>query len=53
MIGYTLIGGGYGHGAGMSQNGAKALGEEGVLYRAILAFFFPGCELENIPIGTS
>lgn len=42
MIGYTLIGGGYGHGAGMSQNGAKALGEEGVLYRAILAFFFQG-----------
>lgn len=26
MIGYTLIGGGYGHGIGMSQNGGEAYG---------------------------
>ncbi len=45
MVGYTLIGGGYGHGVGMSQNGAKALGEEGSSYGQILEFFFPGCEL--------
>lgn len=45
VIGYTLIGGGYGHGVGMSQNGAKALGEEGISYRSILEYFFPGCEL--------
>lgn len=45
VIGYTLIGGGYGHGVGMSQNGAKALGEEGSSYSQILAFFFRGCEL--------
>lgn len=45
MVGYTLIGGGYGHGVGMSQNGAKTLGEEGSSYDQILEFFFPGCEL--------
>ncbi|MDE6846480.1 MAG: SpoIID/LytB domain-containing protein [Lachnospiraceae bacterium] len=48
VVGYTLIGGGYGHGVGMSQNGAKALGSEGASYRHILEFFFPGCELEDI-----
>ncbi len=45
VIGYTLIGGGYGHGVGMSQNGAKALSTEGASYRRILEYFFPGCEL--------
>lgn len=48
VIGYTLIGGGYGHGVGMSQNGAKALGKNGVAYAQILNVFFPGCELEEI-----
>ena len=48
VVGYTLIGGGYGHGVGMSQNGAKALGKEGASYRSILEFFFPGCELDDI-----
>ena len=47
MIGYTLIGGGYGHGVGMSQNGARALGMNGASYRTILDFFFAGCELDN------
>lgn len=48
VIGYTLTGGGYGHGVGMSQNGARKLGEEGVSYERILETFFPGCELERI-----
>lgn len=43
VVGYTLTGGGYGHGVGMSQNGARALGKEGCSYRSILEFFFPGC----------
>ncbi len=47
MIGYTLTGGGYGHGVGMSQNGARALGEEGASYRMILEYFFQGCELDE------
>ena len=47
VIGYTLIGGGYGHGVGMSQNGAKALGENGASYDQILQQFYPGCELTD------
>ncbi len=47
VVGYTLIGGGYGHGVGMSQNGAKSLGEEGADYQYILKFFFPGCEVST------
>ncbi len=43
MVGYTLTGGGYGHGRGMSQNGAKALGEEGMSCEEILRFFFEDC----------
>lgn len=48
VVGYTLIGGGYGHGVGMSQNGARALGQEGASYDEILTFFFTGCELRSI-----
>lgn len=48
VVGYTLIGGGYGHGVGMSQNGAKALGYAGADCNRILEFFFAGCELTNI-----
>lgn len=48
VVGYTLTGGGYGHGVGMSQNGARKLGEEGVPCNMILDFFFPGCELGSI-----
>ena len=48
VVGYTLIGGGYGHGVGMSQNGARALGQEGASYDEILMFFFTGCELQSI-----
>ena len=52
VVGYTLIGGGYGHGVGMSQNGAKALGQEGADCEQILAYFFAGCELIDITAAT-
>ena len=45
VVGYTLVGGGFGHGVGMSQNGAKALGLNGAGYEQILLQFYPGCEL--------
>lgn len=45
VVGYTLSGGGFGHGVGMSQNGAKALGLYGASYGQILLQFYPGCEL--------
>lgn len=47
MVGYTLTGGGYGHGVGMSQNGARALGERGEPCGEILDFFFADCELKE------
>ena len=48
VVGYTLTGGGYGHGVGMSQNGAKSLGKREVSYEQILAMFYPGCTLEDV-----
>lgn len=37
---YSLTGGGYGHGIGMSQNGAKAMADRGYTCTDILQFFF-------------
>lgn len=48
VIGYTLIGGGYGHGIGMSQNGAKHMAEASVSAEEILTFFYKGCQLKMI-----
>ena len=39
LTGYRLNGGGYGHGAGMSQNGANTMGNNGMTYQDILNFF--------------
>lgn len=38
---------GYGHGVGMSQYGANALAKEGKSWREILAWYYPGAELEE------
>lgn len=40
-----ISGGGYGHGVGMSQNGAKAMAEQSYSYEKILEFYYPGTEL--------
>ncbi len=45
--GYKIIGGGFGHGAGMSQNAAKAMALEGMSAEEILTFFFEDCTLEK------
>ena len=37
---YSMKGGGYGHGIGMSQNGAKAMADRGYTCQDILQFFF-------------
>lgn len=47
VIGCQLIGGGYGHGVGMSQNGAAAMAKAGYTKQEILSFFFPGCRIED------
>ena len=38
---------GYGHGAGMSQYGAKALAEEGMDYHEILSHYYTGISFEK------
>ncbi len=45
---FTIYGGGYGHGIGMSQNGAQAMAEQGWNYREILDFFYEGTQLEAL-----
>ena len=41
----TLNGGGYGHGVGMSQNGAKAMADSGKDYENILKHYYTGIDL--------
>lgn len=48
VIGYTIIGGGYGHGVGMSQNGARTMGMENMDCENILSFFFKDCQIDKI-----
>ena len=47
MIGYRLSGGGFGHGNGLSQNGAKAYARQGFSYEEILARYYPDLHLEQ------
>lgn len=42
---FTLTGGGYGHGVGMSQNGVKALADTGKEYEEIVQYFYEGTDL--------
>lgn len=44
---WILTGGGYGHGVGMSQYGAKDLGERGCTYLQILKYYYPDCQLKE------
>ena len=39
---------GAGHGVGMSRNGASILAKDGKDFREILAFYFPGTEIEHL-----
>lgn len=45
---FTVYGGGYGHGAGMSQNGAQGMAKCGKSCMDILRFFYQGCEIIDI-----
>ena len=47
VTGYSIWGGGYGHGAGMSQNAAKHMAMEGMTAQEILNFFFEDCTIED------
>lgn len=48
VVGYNLAGGGFGHGVGMSQNGAKNMAGAGLSAEDILSFFFEGCTVRAI-----
>lgn len=48
VIGYNLSGGGFGHGVGMSQNGARAMADSGYTAMQILLYFYENCAIENI-----
>lgn len=45
---YKLTGGGYGHGAGMSQNASKGMAKAGYTAMDIVRFFYDGCEVKNL-----
>lgn len=40
-----LLGGGYGHGTGMSQNGVKGLADAGKTFEEIVEYYYTGTEL--------
>ena len=44
---YLIEGGGYGHGIGMSQNGANEMAKEGKTYREILETFYQEIEIRK------
>lgn len=48
VVSYKLTGGGYGHGVGMSQNGARAMAKAGYSAEDILRFFYKNCVLSNV-----
>ncbi len=48
VVRYALIGGGFGHGVGMSQNGAMAMAKAGYSAEEILLYFYENCIIENI-----
>ncbi len=48
LKGFRIIGGGFGHGVGMSQNGANELAKRGKNYEEILLSFYPGTCIQDI-----
>ena len=49
--GFHVFGGGYGHGLGMSQNGANGMAKAGMGYVEILKEFYHDIAIENIYNG--
>ena len=48
ISGYNIVGGGYGHGVGLSQNGADYMGKQGMNYEEIIKFFYNEVEVKKI-----
>lgn len=51
VTGYQIIGGGFGHGVGMSQNGARNMAQKGMTCEEIIQFFYPDTELKTLQFG--
>ncbi|MFM7325724.1 MAG: amidase, partial [Nodosilinea sp.] len=51
LTGYRFVGGGWGHGVGLSQTGSYRLGQMGWNYGRILQFYYPGTTLQPIHGG--
>lgn len=51
ISGFRLIGGGYGHGVGMSQNAAKVMAKQGMTAEEILFFFYDSTTLSVMKTG--
>ena len=49
--GYSFVGGGLGHGVGLSQYGSYNLAKLGWTAEKILAFYYPGTKIQ--PLNTS
>lgn len=47
-ISFRIYGGGFGHGVGMSQNGAQGMAKMGKGYKEILGFFYPGTQVRGV-----
>lgn len=45
---FKIYGGGFGHGAGMSQNGAQGMAKSGMDYEEILKFFYDGVTVSEV-----
>lgn len=45
---YTITGGGFGHGIGMSQNGAKNMAKQGMNYKTILDFYYTDAKISTL-----
>jgi stage II sporulation protein D len=47
-LAFTFRGGGWGHGVGMCQEGARGRALSGQDYRAIISHYYPGTAIEKI-----
>lgn len=48
LKGYAFVGGGLGHGVGLSQTGSYRLGQSGWSAARILGFYYPGTQLQPL-----
>ena len=48
ITGYEIVGSGFGHGNGMSQNGAKNMALQGLTTEEILQYYYPGSHIDRL-----